>query len=298
MDKVQEMSSFVAVVEAGSFVAAAESTGSSKAAMSRRIADLEQRLGARLLHRTTRRLSLTDDGQLFFARAKELLAALDEAESEISSRSGEPIGVLRINAPLTFGVMHLAPLWGRFAALYPKVSLDISLSDHVVDLVEEGYDVVIRITNLPSSQLVSRKLASTRIVLCASPDYVARHGLPSHPQDLARHAVISYRYWSTGDEWQFTGPSGELERVHVRARIHTNNGDTCRAAALDHQGVILQPDFLVAQDLRAGHLVELMPQFHAMTVGIYAVYSSRKHLPLKTRRLVDFLVEQFQRVPW
>jgi DNA-binding transcriptional LysR family regulator len=210
MDKTQEMTSFVAVVEAGSFVAAAGVLGLSKAAVSRQVAELEHRLGARLLHRTTRRLSLTDDGQLFYGRAKELLAAIDEAESEIASRSGEPSGLLRINAPLTFGVLHLAPLWGRFADAHPKVALEIDLSDRIVDLVEEGYDLAVRITNLPSSQLVSRQLASSRMVLCASPEYIARHGAPAHPDDLTAHRVISDSYWSPRVVWSFSVPDGEV----------------------------------------------------------------------------------------
>lgn len=298
MDRFQEMASFVAVVEAGSFVGAADAIGLSKAAVSRHVAELEQRLGARLLHRTTRRLSLTDDGQLFYARAKDMLAAIDEAESEISSRSGEPSGMLRINAPLTFGVLHLAPLWGRFAQLYPKVSLDIDLSDRVVDLVEEGYDLAVRITNLPNSQLVSRQLATTRMIACASPQYLAQHGTPTHPGELAQHEVISYSYFAARDEWTFTAPDDTPIVVRIHARIHANNGDTCRAAALDHQGIILQPDFIVADDLRRGDLVELMPGYRAMTLGIHAVYPSRKHLPIKTRRLVDFLVEGFAVPGW
>ncbi len=298
MDRFQEMSSFVAVVDAGSFVAAAEATGLSKAAVSRHVADLERRLAVRLLHRTTRRLSLTDDGQQFLVRAKDLLATLDEAESEISSRSGEASGLLRINVPLTFGILHLAPLWGRFAALHPKVTLDISLSDRVVDLVDEGYDLAVRITNLPTSQLVSRQIASTRMVLCASPNYLARHGRPRHPAELAQHAVVSYSYWSSRDEWAFSSPEGEPIAVRIHARIHANNGDTCRAAALDHQGIVLQPDFLVAQDLARGTLVELMPEFQAMTIGIHVVYPTRKHLPVKTRRMVDFLAGAFATPGW
>lgn len=298
MDKFQEMASFVAVVEAGSFVGAAETLGLSKAAVSRHVGELEQRLGTRLLHRTTRRLSLTDDGQLFYARAKEMLAAVDEAESEISSRSGEPSGRLRINAPLSFGVLQLAPLWPRFAQLYPKVSLDIDLSDRVVDLVEEGYDLAVRITNLPSSQLVSRQLATTRMICCASPTYLAQHGTPAHPDDLAQQEVISYSYFAARDEWTFTAPDDSTVVVRTHARIHANNGDTCRAAALEHQGIILQPDFIIADDLRRGALVELLPSWRAMTLGIHAVYPSRKHLPIKTRRLVDFLVEAFAAPGW
>jgi DNA-binding transcriptional LysR family regulator len=294
---LQQLASFVAVVNAGSFVGGAEAIGLSKAAVSRQVAELEARLGVRLLHRTTRRLSLTDDGQRFFARAVELLADAGELEAETSSSSGEATGVLRINAPLTFGNLHLAPLWPAFLAANPKVALDITLNDRVVDLVEEGYDVAVRITNLGSSQLVSRRLATTRIVLCASPAYLAAHGAPSHPHELAAHQVISYAYWTGGDDWRFDGPEGEA-RVRVRPRIHTNSGDTCRLAALHGQGVILQPDFLVGDDLRRGDLVELLPDWRSIELGIHALYASRKHLPMKTRRLVDFLVEAFAAPAW
>ena len=297
MSKLQEMSSFVAVIEAGSFVRAADAMGMSKAAVSRHVGELEQRLGVRLLQRTTRRLSLTDEGRTFFARAKDLLSALDEADSELTSRSAEPSGLIRVNAPLTFGVLHLAPLWGPFAAANPKVALDITLSDRVVDLVDEGYDLAIRITTMPSSMLVSRKLASTRMVLCASPRYLKRHGKPKHPHELARHSVISYTYWSTGDEWRFTGPKGPVN-VRTKSRIHTNNGDTCRRAALAHQGVILQPDFLIGEDLRNGDLIELMPAYRSIALDIHAVWPSRKHLPLKTRRLIDFLADAFRSPGW
>jgi DNA-binding transcriptional LysR family regulator len=291
------LASFVAVVDAGSFVGAADALGLSKAAVSRHVADLEARLGMRLLHRTTRRLSLTDEGQRFHARAVELLAAAEELETEARSRSGEAAGRLRINAPLSFGNLHLAPLWPRFAQAHPKVSLDIALNDRVVDLVEEGYDLAIRITNLKASQLVSRRLATTRLVLCASPGYLARHGAPAHPRELAGHQVVSYSYFSGGDDWRFQGPEGEAG-VRVRPRIHSNSGDTCRIAALQDQGVILQPDFLVGPDLQQGTLVELMPQYRSIELGIHAVYASRKHLPKKTRYLVDFLVEALASPAW
>lgn len=294
---LQQLASFVAVVNAGSFVGAADALGLSKAAVSRHVADLEARLGVRLLHRTTRRLSLTDEGQRFHARAAELLDDASELEAETSSSSGEAAGVLRINAPLSFGNLHLAPLWPAFLEANPKVALDITLNDRVVDLVEEGYDVAVRITNLRSSQLVSRRLAGTRIVLCASPAYLAEHGTPAHPGELVEHQVVSYAYWSGGDDWRFDGPDGEV-RVRVRPRMHTNSGDTCRVAALQGEGVILQPDFIVGEDLRRGELVELMPEYRSIELGIHAVYASRKHLPLKTRRLVDFLVETFARPPW
>ncbi len=297
MDKIREMTSFVAVVDAGSFVGAADATGASKAAISRHIAELEQRLDVRLLNRTTRRLSLTDDGQRLYSRAKELLASLDEFESEMTSRTGEPSGLLRINAPLTFGVLHLAPLWGRFSALHPKVALDVTLNDRMVDLVDEGFDLAIRITSMPSSQLVSRKLASTRIVLCASPAYLEAHGTPTHPRELARHRVIGYSYWSGRDEWSFSGPEGNV-RVHTTPWMRTNNGDTCRAAALEGQGIILQPDFLIGRDLKRGDLVELMPDCHSLETGIHAVWPTHKYLPMKLRRLIDFLVAEFEAPVW
>lgn len=297
MDKLQQMASFVAVVEAGSFIGAADATQQTKAAVSRHVADLERRLGVRLLHRTTRRLSLSDDGQTFYARARELLTGVAEAESEISARRGEASGLLRVTAPLSFGVLHLAPLWGRFIEANPKVSLDVTLSDRVSDLVEEGFDLAVRVAQLPSSTLVSRQLASTRIVLCASPGYIKKHKAPKHPSELAEHRVIGYSYWSERDEWSFDGPGGK-QRVSVKPRMHSNNGDTCRAAALRHQGIILQPDFLVGEDLQRGDLVELLPEYKAPTLGVHAVYPSRKHPPLKLRRLIDFLAAAFKHPLW
>jgi DNA-binding transcriptional LysR family regulator len=191
----------------------------------------------------------------------------------------------------------LAGLWGRFAAENPQVTLDIVLSDRTVDLVEEGYDLVVRIARLTESSLVSRPLARTRMVLCASPAYLAAHGTPTDPKELAGHDVISYSYWASGNTWTFQGPSGEVS-VRTRSRIHANNGDTCRAAALADQGIILQPDFLIHEDLGAGSLLELMPDFRAAELGIFAVYPTRKQLPLKVRRLVDFLVAALRDPVW
>ena len=297
MDRFQEMASFVSVVNEGSFIGAANAIGLSKAAISRHLIDLEHRLGVRLLHRTTRRISLTAEGQSFYARCRELLADVDDAESEITSQSGTPSGLLRVNAPLTFGILHLAPLWGQFADLYPRVSLDVTLGDRVVDLVEEGYDLAIRISLMTNALLVSRKLASTRMVLCASPEYLAKHGTPTHPGELASHRAVAYTYMTGGDEWGFTGPDGPVS-VHINAAIHTNNGDTCRLAALEHHGIILQPTFLIGKDLERGTLVELMPHYRSVELDINAVYPTRKFLPLKVRRLIDFLAAGFRNPPW
>ncbi len=297
MDKFKEMQAFVAVAEWGSFVKAADQLETSKAAVSRYVAQLEERLGVRLMQRTTRRLSLTDEGHAFLIHCKETLALIHDAEEEIQNKRKNPTGLIRINAPVTFGILHLAPLWGKFTALYPQVQLDVTLSDRVVDLVDEGYDMAVRVARLPSSTLVSRKLASTSLVVCASPKYLKGKPKPQHPSDLKSHSVISYSYLSTGDEWVFQGPDGEA-RVKTNPKIHTNNGDTCRSAALAHQGIILQPSFIVGQDIQKGDLVALLPQFKSVDLGIYAVYSSRKLVSPRIRALVDFLVKEFKQVNW
>jgi len=297
MNRILEMEVFAAVVEAGSFVGAIDVLRMSKAAVSRHVEALEQRLGVRLLQRTTRKLSLTDEGRTFYQRSKDILSSLEDAEAEMTSSTAEPSGVIRINAPLTFGVLHLAPLWSAFMEAAPKVDLDISLNDRLVDLVDEGFDLAVRIGALNSSSLVSRRLATTRMRLCASPGYLARYGAPEHPSALTEHRVIAYTNWAERDEWRFDGPDGSVS-VRTQAKIYSNNGDTCRTIALQDGGILLQPDFMLADDLRRGDLVELMPNFRSLELGIYAVYPTRKQVPLKVRRLVAFLSKAFERVSW
>ena len=297
MDRFQEMRAFVAVVDAGSFVRAADALDLSKTAVSRLVGDLETRLGTRLLQRTTRKLSLTPEGEVFHERCRQLLDGVAEAEAELSAHTGEAIGQLRLNVPVTFGLLHLAPLWPAFMTLHPKVVLDVTLSDRLVDLVDEGYDLAVRIARLQASSLVSRQLTSTRLILCASPEYLRRHGAPEHPSDLARHAVIAYSLLAMGDQWEFEEPAGPIT-VKVAPRMRTNSGDTCCAAAVQHQGIVLQPSFLVATHLASGALVEVLPQYRSIELGIYAVYPSRKHLTPKVRALIDFLVEAFRMRAW
>lgn len=297
MDKFSEMSAFVAVVDHGSFVGAAHAMGSSKTAVSRLVGELEARLGTRLLHRTTRRLSLTPEGEVFLERCRQLLGDVAEAESELTAHAGAAIGRLRVNVPVTFGLQHLAPLWPAFMALHPKVELDVTLADRLVDLVDEGYDLGVRIARLQSSSLVSRQLTTTRMVLCASPEYLRRHGTPTHPSELARHATITYTLLSMGERWEFSGPEGPVS-VTVTPRMRTNSGDTCCAAALQHQGLVLQPSFLVGTHLVSGALVEVLPAYRSIELGVFAVYPSRKHLTPKVRVLIDFLVEAFRMRAW
>ncbi|HBO12362.1 MAG: LysR family transcriptional regulator [Pseudomonadales bacterium] len=296
MDRFLEMQTFTCVVDAGSFVGAADALGVSKAAVSRHVNELESRLGVRLLHRTTRRLSLTSEGEVFLARCRELLSSLNEAEAEITASSDTARGLLRVNVPVTFGIRRLAPLWGEFRERHSQVRLDITLADRLVDLVEEGYDLAIRIGALDSSSLVSRRLTVTRLILCAAPEYLASHGTPEHPDELQDHAVIGYSYFSSGDAWQLEGPEGPVI-ASTRPCIHSNNGDTCRGAALAGQGIILQPDFLVGDDIAAGTLVELMPEYRAAELGVYAIYPSRRHIAPKIRALIAFLSEHFADTP-
>jgi DNA-binding transcriptional LysR family regulator len=240
---------------------------------------------------------MTPEGEVFYSRCKALLELLDDAESELTAKSLEAKGTVKINVPVTFGNMHLAPLWGAFMERHPQVQLEVVLSDRVVDLVDEGFDLAIRIARLPSSTLVSRKLASTRMVLCATPRYLQTHGTPQTPADLSAHKVLAYTYLATKDEWEFTGPQGALS-VKTRPVMYSNSGDTCRAVALSHQGVILQPTFLIGNDLTAGTLVEVMPQYRSLELGVYAVYPSRKHMLPKARLLIDYLADAFRAPGW
>ena len=297
MDRFQEMIVFTTIVDTGNFVGAADALQMSKAAVSRLISGLESRLGVRLLHRTTRRLSLTDEGQVFYVRCKTILADVGEAEAEITVRSGQAQGLLKVSAPVTFGVLHLAPLWGEFMAQNPQVMLDITLSDRVVDLVDEGFDLAVRIGRLKSSSLISRQLSSTRMVLCASPRYLKEHGSPSHPRELASHAVLAYSLSAMGEQWEFTGPEGPVT-VKVLPQLKTNNGDTCRHAALQDRGIVLQPSFLVEQDLKMGDLEEILPEYRSADLGIYAVYASRQHVSPKIRILIDYLHKELSLRTW
>lgn len=297
MDKYQEMRVFTGVVDAGSFVAAADALAMSKAAVSRYVSELEQRLGVRLLHRTTRRLSLTQEGEVFLARCRDILASIEASEAELSSRTDSATGMLKLSVPISFGVQHLAPLWSEFLELHPRVSLNVQLADRLIDLVDEGIDLAVRIARLPDSSLVSRKLASTRLVLCASPAYLKRRGTPLHPSELVDHDVLGYSLLTMGDQWPFVGPEGPLT-VKVQPRIWTNNGDTCVAAALRGTGIQLQPTFLVARELAAGELVEVLPQYQSIELGIYAVYPTRKFLLPKVRALVEYLSVKLAEADW
>ncbi|WP_321850909.1 LysR family transcriptional regulator [Burkholderia diffusa] len=297
MDRLRAFEVFVTVVSRGGFARAADALGTSPANVTRYVHELEAHLGTRLLNRTSRTLSLTEGGETLYARCKTILDDVAETEGLVSSASVEPRGRLRINAPVSFGILYLAPLWPGFMQKYPQIELDIGLIDRVVDIVDEGYDLAIRISRAGSISHAARKLATSQNILCASPDYLARFGRPTVPEDLIRHRCIGYTYAATGDEWELIDGGGRTHGVRSNFHMHTNNGDTARAAALAGQGVIWQPTFLIGNDLRAGKLVQVLPGYRLPDIDVLAVYPSRRHLSARVRVMIDFLADAFGGVP-
>jgi len=295
MDRLRAFEVFVAVVARQGFARAAEALDTSPANVTRYIAELEAHLGTRLLNRHSRKLSLTESGEALYERARAILADVDEAVAVASAATLRPQGRLRINAPLSFGLLHLAPRWPGFARRYPEVELDVALIDRVVDVVEEGFDLAIRISRSGSTAHAARKLATSRNVVCASPAYLRAQGTPASPAELARHACIVYEY--VGSEWTLLDAGGRPQTVRVRAAMQTNNGDTAAAAARAGLGIVWQPTFLVGPDLRAGRLVPLLPGWRVPDIDILAVYPSRRHLSAKVRAMIDFLADEFSGVP-
>jgi DNA-binding transcriptional LysR family regulator len=293
MDRFRAMQVFARVVEQGSFAKAAERIGISTSACSRHVAELEAHLDARLLNRTTRRLSLTESGQAFYERCVQLLADLEEAESAASASAARPRGTLKLSCGISFGVRHVARLVGAFVARHPEVRFDVQLSDRFVDLVEEGFDLAIRIGESPTQNLIARKLGETRLVPCAAPIYLREHGAPETPADLARHACLTYEYLALRDTWRFIDRAGVEHAIRVAGPVHANNGDLLVATAVEGIGISMEPDFIVAADLAAGRLVQVLADYAPAPTSIYAVYPSRRHLSAKVRTFVDFLAERF-----
>jgi DNA-binding transcriptional LysR family regulator len=282
----------------GSFSAAARAIGMSQSMATKHVDAIEDRLGARLFQRTTRRLTLTDAGQRYLEACERILGELEEAEAEAAADVAEPRGTLRLNMPLSFGYRQVVPALADFAEVYPQLTVDLGLNDRFVDLVEEGWDLAIRLGSLRDSALIARRLAPASMVLCGSPDYLERHGTPRAAADLAAHNCLGYTLPSAASagRWLF-GDDGSVA-VAVTGNLRANNGDALRAAALAGQGLIYQPTFLVFEDLRAArlacvHLVEPPFQFGS----VYAVYAPARHVPAKVRSLIDFLARRWAGTP-
>jgi DNA-binding transcriptional LysR family regulator len=298
MGRFDELETFVQVVESGSFTAAAERLSVAKSAVSRRIADLEGRLGVQLFRRTTRRLNLTDTGRGFHGRAVRILADLEEAELAVSQAHRTLRGTLRVAAPLTFGVRHLGPAIRDFATRHPEVIFDIDFNDRQVDLIQEGVDVAVRIARLEDSTLVARRLAPVRLAVVASPTFVQHHGKPRSPADLASLDCLAYSLSPEPWVWRYRAPDGSEGSVRIRSRLAANNGDFLCAAAVAGQGVLLSPTFIVYRALADGRLVSLLADHEWSDVAAYAVYPRTRHLSVRVRAFVDFLVERFAGLPY
>lgn len=298
MDLAYAMQVFVKVVDGGSFVRASEALDTSNAAVTRQIGALEAHLGARLLNRTTRRLSLTDAGKEFYDRSRAILDDIAEAEAVVGQQSLRPVGLLRITAPLSFGVMQLSRRLPEFRAHYPQLRLDVDLTDRVVDLVNEGVDVAVRIAGELSGNLIARRIAPVSMVVCAAPSYLKRRGTPTRPEELSQHETLSFSYLWAGDDWPFVDAHGNTTRVRVQPSVRATNGDLLRELALAGGGIILQPSFLVGADLARGTLVPLLTDFRTLELSLFAVYLSRRHLSVKVRAFVDHLVAAFGAAPW
>jgi DNA-binding transcriptional LysR family regulator len=297
MNSLGGIQAFTRVVEIGSFTGAAEALGQTKSAISKQVAKLEDHLGARLLNRTTRRMSPTEVGQAFYERCQRIVADLDDAERSVMELQETPRGLLRINAPMSFAIRYLAPVISDFMKLYPELEVDLDLNDRVVDVVAEGYDLVIRISRMADSTLIARKLAPFRRIICASPEYWSTHEWPQTPDDLCDHNCLMYKYLSSGNEWSFIDPDGTESSVRISGNFSTNNGDALLAAARRGLGILATPSFIAYDDLKAGNLEPALLDYTDADANIYAVYPHNRHLSAKVRLFVDFMVEQFGSEP-
>lgn len=298
MDRFDCLQAFVRVAETGGFAETARQLGLSTSAVSKRISYLEETLGAQLLRRTTRSVSVTELGSLFYERAVELVALMQEAEAIVQQRLIEAVGHLRISSPTSFGMIHLSPALCEFQEQHPALQLEIILNDRIINPIEEGFDLCLQDGGSQLESIVERRLFPLRLVVCASPQYVTQHGAPQHPRELPQHACIHYSYMGWGHTWRFEHPDGPVS-VTIEPVLSTNNGPIMLDVARAGKGIALLPTFLVVPELRRGSLVTLLPDFAFETIYLSAVYPWRKHLPSKVRLLLDFLAERFgPEPPW
>jgi DNA-binding transcriptional LysR family regulator len=300
LDRFTSLQVFVKVAASGSLSAAGRDMGLSQTMVTKHVAALEARLGVRLFHRSTRRLSITEAGRNFLESVERILSELDAAYASIAADRFEPRGLLRLNAPVSFGSRQIAPLLAEFARRYPHLQVELGLNDRLVDLAEEGWDLAVRIGSLEESSLIARRIASCRTALVAAPGYLQAHGTPRTVAELNGHNCLGYTlsHRTGADRWSF-GSRGDVT-VKVSGSLRANNGDALRSAAIAGEGIIYQPTFIVADDLKAGTLVRLtLDQPTIEFAGIYAVYLPERNPPAKVRAFIDFLVQRFSPVaPW
>lgn len=296
-DPLDGITVFAAVAEAESFSAAARTLRISKAAVSIQVQKLEERLDTRLINRTTRRVSLTEEGRVYYEHCRRILAVAREAREGLDARHAVPRGLLRINAPMSFGTLHLGTAIADYMAMYPEVEIDLELNDRRVDLMEDGFDLGIRIAKLPDSSLIARRLAPCRRIVLASPTYLEKHGRPTHPEDLRNHNLLAYGYLPQPDVWTFNGPDGVIE-IPQKGNYRANNGDVLIQAAVCGVGIARVPTFFCTHPIAKGKLEIILQDYEDEPVNVYAIYPHRRHLSPRVRSFVDFLSERFGDAPY
>lgn len=294
---IKDMLVFAQVVKARSFSLAAQRMGVSKSRVSKAVARLEAALGVRLLHRSTRRLGLTEVGEAYFEHCDRILEELAQADNTIHRLHRAPRGTLRIATSVAFGTLHVAPALPGFMAQYPEIGVDMTISDRLADLVEEGYDLALRITPAPGENLVARRLAPIHRKICASPAYLARHGTPQTPAELRRHNCLDYTHIAARGAWRLNGPDGEIE-APVDGSLRINDDEALSQAVVGGLGLALLPTFIVGRELQAGRLVEVLPGYVPLERFLYAVHLPNRHLPPKVRVFIDYLQQRFGDPPY
>ncbi len=293
MDRLSAMEVFTNVVEFEGFSAAASHLGISRASVSKQVIQLEESLGASLLNRTTRRVSVTEVGEAYYERCKRVLAEVEEADLLVEQLHSEPRGTLKVSAPMSFGVAHLGPAVSDFLSEYRELSISLTLNDRFTDLIEEGFDIAIRIAQSADSSLIARRLSGVRCVMTATPEYLERKGVPTKPQDLSGHQCLSYSYLASGLEWPIFGPNGATS-VKVSGPLKANNGEVLLQAARQNLGVAFLPNFLVREDIQAGVLVPVLEQYRLPELSVYAVSPPNRFPARKVQAFIAFLAERFE----
>ncbi len=298
MGRFETMGTFIQVVEAGSISSAADALGVAKSAVSRRLKELEEHLGVQLFHRTTRQMNLTETGRMYYQRAVRIMQDVQEAELQTSQAHGTLKGSLRVALPLSFSLMHLGPAISDFLQAHPQIEFDLDFNDRKVDLIEEGFDLAVRIATLPDSSLIARRLATIKSVICASPEYLASSGTPQSPDDLVSHRCLIYNLMRDFEHWHLHDSAGRLVKAKIRPYLKASNGEYLRDAAVDGLGIVLMPTFIVYKVIETGRLVPLLTDYRCPQTAAHALYPQTRHLSHRVRAFVDFLVKRFEGTPY